>query len=57
MKERHIQILGIALAVLYAIFIAWLYLVEPKSIEEVPAKAQESIGNVTTKTQVAIGTY
>ncbi len=57
MKERHIQILGIALAAFYAIFIAWLYLVEPKSIEEVPAKAQQSIENVTTKTQVAIGTY
>ncbi len=56
-KERHIQILGIVLGAFYAIFIAWLYLVEPKSIEEVPAKAQESIENVTTKTQIAIGTY
>ncbi len=57
MKEKHVQISGIAIAALYAIFIAWLYSVEPKSIEEVPAKAQESIENATTKTQVAIGTY
>jgi len=35
----------------------WLYSVEPKSLEEVPAKAQTTIENVTTKTQVAIGTY
>ena len=57
MKEKHIQISGIILAAFYAIFIAWLYWVEPKSLEEVPTKAQESIENVTTKTQVAIGTY
>lgn len=56
-KERHIQILGITLAAFYAIFILWVYWVEPKSLEEVPGKAQESIENVTTKTQVAIGTY
>ena len=57
MKEKHIQTLGIALAAVYAIFIAWLYWVEPKSLEEVPSKAQTTIENVTTKTQVAIGTY
>ena len=57
MKEKHIQILGISLAAVYAFFIAWLYWVEPKSLEDVPAKAQTTIENVTTKTQVAIGTY
>ena len=57
MSEKHIQISGIFLTAVYAIFIAWLYLVEPKSLEEVPAKAQTTIENVTTKTQVAIGTY
>jgi len=57
MKEKHIQTLGIVLAAVYAVFIAWLYWVEPKSLEEVPAKAQTTIENVTTKTQVAIGTY
>lgn len=57
MKEKHIQIIGIFLAAIYAVFIAWLYAVEPKSLEEVPTKAQTTIENVTTKTQVAIGTY
>ncbi len=57
MNEKHIQALGIFLTAFYAIFIAWLYLVEPKSLEELPTKAQTTIENVTTKTQVAIGTY
>ena len=57
MKGKHIQTLGIALATFYAIFIAWLYSVEPKSLEEVPGKAQASVENVATKTQVALGTY
>jgi len=57
MKEKHIQILGIALTVVYGAFVAWLYLVEPKSLGDLPAKAQTTIENVTTKTQVAIGTY
>ncbi|MBA4124946.1 MAG: hypothetical protein H0X72_21075 [Acidobacteria bacterium] len=57
MKETHIQTLGISLTTFYIIFIAWLYLVEPKSLEELPTKAQTTIENVTTKTQVAIGTY
>jgi hypothetical protein len=56
-KEKHIQISGILLTAFYAIFIAWLYSVEPKSLEEVPGKAQASIENATTKTQVALGTY
>ena len=57
MKEKHIQIFSIFLTAFYAFFIAWLYWVEPKSLEEVPTKAQTTIENVTTKTQVAIGTY
>ncbi len=57
MTEKHIQITGIFLAAVYAVFILWLYSVEPKSLDEVPAKAQTTIENVTTRTQVAIGTY
>lgn len=57
MNEKHIQASSIFLVVIYGFFIAWLYWVEPKSLEEVPAKAQATIENVTTKTQVAIGTY
>ncbi len=57
MKEKHIQISGIFLTAFYGVFIVWLYSVEPKSLVEVPTKAQTTIENVTTKTQVAIGTY
>ena len=57
MNEKHIQISGICLAALYAVFIAWLYIAEPKSLDELPSKAQATIENVSTKTQVAIGTY
>jgi len=57
MNEKHIQVLGILLTVFYGLFIMWLYWVEPKSLEEVPTKAQTTIENVTTKTQAAIGTY
>ncbi|MCY7347682.1 MAG: hypothetical protein LH614_15870 [Pyrinomonadaceae bacterium] len=57
MKEKHIQITGMFLTTLYAVFVVWLYSVEPKSLDEVPTKAQTTIENVTTKTQVAIGTY
>lgn len=57
MNEKHIQTLGIVLTAVYAVFIVWLYAVEPKSPEELPTKAQTTIENVTTKTQVAIGTY
>ena len=57
MNEKHIQISGILLTAFYALFIAWLYWVAPKSLEEVSTKAQTTIENVTTQTQVAIGTY
>ncbi len=57
MNEKHIQTTGIFIASLYALFVAWLYIAEPKSLDELPAKAQTTIENVTTKTQVAIGTY
>ncbi len=57
MNEKNIQILGIFLAAFYALFVAWLYIAEPKSLDELPAKAQTTIDNVTTKTQVAIGIY
>ena len=57
MNERHIQISGVFLTVFYGVFIVWLYWSEPKTLSEVSNKAQTTIENVTTKTQVAIGTY
>ncbi len=57
MKKNHIQILGIVFATVYGIFIAWLYWAAPKNLVEVSTKAQTTIENVSSKTQVAIGTY
>jgi hypothetical protein len=57
MKENHIQIAGIFLSVCYGILVLWLYLAAPKNLAEVPAKAKETIENVTTKGQVFIGVY
>lgn len=57
MKEKHIQLLSIALSGIYALFIAWIYLAEPKSLTELPAKAQATIENVTTQTQIITNTY
>jgi hypothetical protein len=57
MNEKHIQISGIFLAAFYALFIVWIYSVEPKSLEELPSKAQTTIENATTKAQVITNTY
>ncbi|MEZ5426600.1 MAG: hypothetical protein R2747_10070 [Pyrinomonadaceae bacterium] len=57
MKEKYIQVFSIALTVTCGIFIVWLYWAEPKNLEEVSVKAQETVENVTNRTQVVIGTY
>ncbi len=57
MKEKHIQLIGIVLAGIYAVFIIWIYAVEPKSLKEVPVKAQTTIENATTTAQVITNTY
>lgn len=44
MKEKHIQILGIVLSIIYAGFIVWLYALEPKTLSEVAAKATVTVG-------------
>lgn len=57
MNEKYIQILGVCVTVFYGIFVAFLYLAEPRSIEEVSSKARTTIENVATKGQVIAGTY
>jgi hypothetical protein len=57
MKEKHIQILGICLTTLYGLFVAWLYVAAPKSLEELPTKAQQTIDRATTTAQVMTNTY
>jgi hypothetical protein len=57
MKEKHIQFLGICLTLLYGLFVAWLYIAEPKSLVELPSKAQQTIDRATTTAQVMTNTY
>lgn len=57
MKEKYIQIFGIVLTALYAVFIVWLYVAEPKSLEDVSVKAKETIETAATKGQIIVGTY
>ena len=46
MKQKAVQVLGLAFTLLYAALIVWLYATEPRSFNE-----------VTTGAQVATGTY
>jgi len=57
MKERYIQIMGIALTLGYGVFVIFLYAAEPRSFEEISAKAVETIQNAASKGQVITGTY
>ena len=57
MKEKHIQFFGVILTVTYGLFIAWLYVAEPKTLEEVSVKAKETIETATTKGEIIVGTY
>ena len=44
MKEKHVQILGIGLTIVYFAFIVWLYANQPKSFSEVATKATVTAG-------------
>ena len=57
MKEKYIQILGIAVMAGYGLFVAFLYAAEPRSLEDLTAKAVETVQNAATKGQVITGTY
>ena len=57
MKEKHIQILSIALTLILGGFVAWLYWAAPKSIEDITVKAKETVESATTKAQVITNTY
>lgn len=57
MKEKYIQILGIALTAVYGLLVVWLYAAEPKSLAELPAKAQSTIDRATTTTQILTNSY
>ena len=57
MKEKYIQILGIALTLVYGVFVIFLYAAEPRSLEEISSKAIETAQNAAAKGQVITGTY
>jgi hypothetical protein len=44
MKNKHIQLLGISLAIIYTVFILWFYTTEPKTFAEVATKATVTVG-------------
>lgn len=57
MKEKHIQILGVVLTVVYGLFVAWLYAAAPKNLGEAQTKAAATIESATTKGEILIGAY
>ena len=57
MKEKYLQIFGIVLTAFYGVFVAWIYIAEPKTLTELPTKAQETIEKATTTAQVMTNTY
>lgn len=57
MKEKYLQVFGIVLTAVYGLFVAWIYVAAPKSLEELPAKAQETIERATATAQVITNTY
>ena len=56
-KAKYIQILGIALTLVYGVFVVFLYAAEPHSLEEISSKAVETVQNAATRGQVITGTY
>jgi hypothetical protein len=56
-NEKYIQILGLALIVVYGIFVIFLYAAEPRSIEEISIKAKSTVESAVSRGQVMTGTY
>ena len=57
MKEKYIQIIGLAMTLIYGVFVVFLYAAEPRSIEEISLKAKSTIEDAVTKGQVMTGVY
>lgn len=51
MKQKLIQIFGIALTLIYAAFIIWIYATEPKTFKEVATKAEVTAGTYQVDAQ------
>ena len=57
MSTKYIQITGIGVAVVYFVFIAFLYIAEPRSLADISAKAVTTVQDAMTKGSVIAGTY
>ena len=57
MKIKYIQIVGTVAAAVYFVFIAFLYLAEPRSLADISTKAVTTVQDVVTKGTVITGTY
>ena len=56
-KIKYIQIVGTVVAAVYFVFIAFLYLAEPRSLADISTKAVTTVQDVVTKGTVITGTY
>ena len=57
MKEKNLQVSGIILTAVYGLLIVWLYAAEPKTLTELPSKAQSSFEKAATTAQILTNTY
>jgi tetratricopeptide (TPR) repeat protein len=56
-KIKYIQITGTIVAAVYFVFIAFLYVAEPRSLADISTKAATTVQDVVTKGTVITGTY
>ncbi len=57
MNTKFIQITGIALTVLYGLFVVWIYWAAPKDFRDATLKAREGVTKAVSTTQVITNTY
>jgi hypothetical protein len=57
MNTKFIQTSGIALTVIYGLFVVWIYWTAPKELAEIPSKARETVSSAASKARVATNTY
>ncbi|NNE66595.1 MAG: hypothetical protein HKN33_08505 [Pyrinomonadaceae bacterium] len=57
MNAKFIQISGIALTVVYGLFVVWIYWASPKNLADFETKARESVTKAASKASVVTNTY
>ncbi len=57
MKQRYIHIFSLIITFSFGVLILWVYWTRPKSIDELPSKARQTIASATSKAQVVTNTY